>query len=95
MYKSNHTQKAPWEAERLLFPLPYLYRSSDAKQDVRFLSTRLPSPECPEKLTYMARGNQDLQDHSSDSSTERAGKGWEAASVRTLGISEVQTDGTP
>lgn len=43
----------------------------------------------------MAPGDRDLQDNGNDSSTEHVGAGWEAASVRTLGTSEVQTEGTP
>lgn len=44
---------------------------------------------------HMAPGEWDLQDDGTDGSTEPVGKGEEAASVRTLGASEVQTDDTP
>lgn len=44
---------------------------------------------------HMAPGDRGLQHNGNDSSTEHVGEGWEAASVHTLGTSEVQTEGTP
>lgn len=43
---------------------------------------------------HMALGDWDLQDNGNNS-TERVGKGWEAASVHTLDTAEVQTDENP